>query len=128
MLSYPISYSDPAKKPTDTVSGQNVVSLTNSGSTPAFPTLTAYAPLDSVRIDWVASDGTSGTLAWSGSMGSLPLVFDCRDHVVSSGSLDRTSRLTSRGFPRVPAHGSVRLVLMSAGTGYVTAVSHDTWI
>lgn len=129
ILYYPISYSDPDDWDDKDAAQQNIASLSNDGSTTAYPVLEADGGFPhGVRVDWMASDGAYGTLDWQGQPGAQPTIFDCKTHTVSIGGLDQTSLLTRRGFPHVPAHGSCRFVLQSAGTGWVNVKTRDTWI
>lgn len=122
-LVYPISY---GKQATDDRSSGV---LPNSGSTLAYPVLTAHGQFsDGVQIDWHDSDGRSGSLWWQGHVGQVPLVLDCRSRTASIGGVDQSSGLARRAFPSVPAGGSLSLALRAGGTGYVSVASHDTWI
>lgn len=71
-----------------------------------------------------------GALEWSGSVDSTPLLLDCspRAHTAFMGGADVSRLLKRRDFPVIPANGSISLRLLSAGSGWVTVESRDTWM
>lgn len=103
---------------------QNVATLTNAGTSTAYPTITVngtiYAGLT------VSHD--SGSVTYSQQVGGVPLVLDSLTRTASVGGLDTSRYLTSRGFPTVPAGGSVTLRFMATGSGWVTVEWHDTYV
>ncbi|MFT8988486.1 MAG: hypothetical protein ABF966_09685 [Bifidobacterium psychraerophilum] len=103
----------------------NVALLTNQGSSPAFPVLTVTGPFpDGVLVQWSGGDAVE----YAGAVGAVPLVLDSRSQTAVMGGVDVSRNLTRRSFPVIQASGSVSLRLMSAGTGWVTAVCRDTYI
>lgn len=118
-LVYPLSYG------TDASSPQSVALLRNRGSATAYPVITVTGPMpDGVLL--VGSDGRS--LQWSGSVGRVPLVLDCRTQTASMGGVDVSRLLTRRGFPLVPAGGSLSVQLMTPGDGWATISVRDTYL
>lgn len=118
-LVYPLSYG------TDASSPQSVALLRNRGSATAYPVITATGPMpDGVLL--VGSDGRS--VQWSGSVGRVPLILDCRTQTASMGGVDVSRLLTRRGFPLVPAGGSLSVQLMTPGDGWATISVHDTYL
>lgn len=119
-LAYPLSYGRSASGP------RNVGVLVNGGSSRAFPVFTVNGPFpDGVRLDF---PGLDAGLEFSQPVGVVPLVLDCRSRTASVGGLDVTRHLTRRGFPVVPAGGSVSVSLQSAGSGWVDCLVRDTWM
>ena len=118
-LAYPLSYG------TDAGSPQSVALLRNRGSDTAYPVITVMGSMpDGVLL--VGSDGRS--VQWSGSVGHVPLVLDSRTQTASMGGVDVSRLLTKRGFPLVPAGGSLSVQLMTPGNGWATISIHDTYM
>ena len=118
-LAYPLSYGADAGSP------QSVALLRNAGSAMAYPVITVTGPMpDGVLL--VGSDGRA--LQWSGSVGRVPLVLDCRTQTASMGGVDVSRRLTRRGFPSIPPMGSLSVQLMSPGSGWATVSVRDTYL
>ena len=118
-LAYPLSYGADAGSP------QSVALLRNRGSAMAYPVITVTGPMpDGVLL--VGSDGRA--LQWSGSVGRVPLVLDCRTQTASMGGVDVSRLLTRRGFPAIPAMGSLSVQLMSPGSGWATVSVRDTYL
>ena len=116
-LSYPLSYGTAG-------ADSNVALLLNHGSSTAFPVLTVTGSFPSgIQIQWGGN-----ALQYDGAIGAVPLILDSRSQTASMGGVDVSRNLSRRDFPTVPAAGSVSLRLMSAGTGWVTAVCRDTYI
>lgn len=118
-LAYPLSYG------ADAGSSQSVALLRNAGSATAYPTVTVTGPMPE-GVLLVGSDGRA--LQWMGSVGPTPLVLDCRTQTASMGGVDVSRLLTRRGFPAVPAMGSLSVQLMSPGSGWATVSVRDTYL
>lgn len=117
-LEYALTYGGGAE------SLQNVATIANSGTSPAYPVITVSGPVDGgFRIDW---DG--GSVAYSQPVRGVPLVLDCLTRTASVGGLDTSRLLNSRGFPSVPSGGSVTLNFQASGTGWATVDWRDTYI
>lgn len=118
-LVYPISYGATAGSP------QSVALLRNAGSATAYPIITVTGPMpDGLLL--VGSDGRA--VQWSGSVVMVPLILDCRTQTASMGGVDVSRLLTRRGFPSVPAMGSLSVQLMSPGSGWATVSVRDTYL
>lgn len=118
-LAYPLSYG------TDASSPQSVALLRNRGTATTYPVITVMGSMpDGVLL--VGSDGRS--VQWSGSVGHVPLILDCRTQTASMGGVDVSRLLTRRGFPLVPAGGSLSVQLMTPGDGWATISVHDTYM
>lgn len=117
-LVYPLDYGDDSGR-------RDLVMVTNGGTATAYPTITVTGPMpDGVLL--VGSDGRA--LQWSGSVGMVPLILDCRTRTASMGGVDSSRGLTRRGFPSIPPGGSLTLQLVSPGKGWVTISTRDTYI
>ncbi|QIG78231.1 hypothetical protein BIBE0010001c01_00045 [Bifidobacterium phage BigBern1] len=118
-LTYPLSYGADAGSP------QSVALLRNAGSATAYPVITVTGPMpDGVLL--AGSDGRA--LQWSGSVGRVPLILDCRTQTASMGGVDVSRLLTRRGFPAIPAMGSLSVQLLSPGSGWATVSVRDTYL
>ncbi|OXN01661.1 hypothetical protein [Bifidobacterium vansinderenii] len=118
-LSYPLSYGDVA------VDARNVGVLRNGGTYPAAPVFTVHGPMpDGVTLRM----GSDAILAYGQPIGMVPLVLDCRSRTATIGGMDVSRGLTARGFPTVPAGGSVPVVLESPGGGVVDCLIRDTYM
>lgn len=117
-LAYPLNYGASAE------TLQNVGTLANAGTSPAYPVATVTGPIEGgLRVD---SDG--GSVAYSQPVGGVPLTLDSLTRTASVAGLDVSRNLTSRGFPVVPAGGSVSVSFQAYGTGWATVEWHDTYI
>jgi hypothetical protein len=106
---------------------RNLAVLSNYGTTNAYPTLTVTGPFpDGVEIQ----TGVGGVIRYTGAVGMVPLVIQCdpRNAAASMGGVDVGRYLTGRDLPAIPANGSMSLRLMSAGSGWVTVTTHDTYL
>lgn len=119
-LAYPLSYGVAA------ADARNVGLIVNGGSSRAYPTFTCQGPWpDGVQITF---PGLGLSLDYSQPVHDVPLVLDSRSRSASIGGLDVSRNLRSRGFPTVPAGGSVSVNLQSVGSGYVTVETRDTYM
>lgn len=119
-LAYPLSYGVAA---TD---ARNVGLIVNGGSSRAYPTFVCQGPYpDGVQITF---PGLGLSLDYSQPVYDVPLVLDSRSRTASIGGLDVSRNLRSRGFPTIPAGGSVSVNLQSVGSGYVTVETRDTYM
>lgn len=117
-LVYPLDYGEQA------ADAMNVATLGNAGTSTAYPVISCYGSFPGgVEIHCGGL-----RLSYSEPVGAVPLVIDCLSGTASIGGTDVTRNLASRGFPSVPAGGSVTLTLQSSGTGFVTVTWHDTYI
>lgn len=103
---------------------QNVATLSNAGNSTAFPKIAVTGPMDG----GLRFDSGSGSVGYSEPVRSAQLVLDSLTRTASVGGVDASRRLTSRGFPQVPAGGSVDIAFQASGTGWATVEWRDTWI
>lgn len=119
-LAYPLSYGVAA------ADARNVGLIVNGGSSRAYPTFTCQGPWpDGVQITF---PGLGLSLDYSQPIYDVPLVLDSRSRSASIGGLDVSRNLRSRGFPTVPAGGSVSVNLQSVGSGHITVETRDTYM
>lgn len=120
-LRYPLSYGLKAEG-----SGTNVGVLTNQGSSRAYPVFTVNGPMpDGVRLDF---PGLQQSIHCTQPVSDVPLVLDTRTRTASIGGQDVSRTLDERGFPTVPADGSINVVLSSLGGGFVDCAIQDTYM
>ena len=120
-LRYPLSYGLKAEG-----SGTNVGVLTNQGSSRAYPVFTVNGPMpDGVRLDF---PGLQQSIHCTQPVNDVPLVLDTRTRTASIGGQDVSRTLDERGFPTVPADGSINVVLSSLGGGFVDCAIQDTYM
>jgi hypothetical protein len=101
-------------------------SITNDGSFEAYPLISVTGNFSS----GILIQHDQGALEWSGNIGGSPLILDCspRAHTATMGGVDVSRNLKRRDFPIIPAAGSISLRVMSAGSGWVTVESRDTYM
>ena len=119
-LAYPLSYGKAA------VDARNVCTLTNNGSSRAYPVFTVQGPRpNGVQLTF---PGLNMSLDYAQAVGNVPLVLDSRSRTASIGGLDVSRNLRQRGFPIVQPGGSLAVNLQSIGNGYVSVECHDTYM
>lgn len=119
-LAYPLSYGKAA------VDARNVCTLTNNGSSRAYPVFTVQGPWpNGVQLTF---PGLDMSLDYAQAVGNVPLVLDSRSRTASIGGLDVSRNLRQRGFPIVQPGGSLAVNLQSIGNGYVSVECHDTYM
>ena len=117
-LQYSLTYG------TQATGALNIQTLENMGTATAYPIITAYGHLDSVRIDW---DGK--TLEYRAPVDAVPLILDCNGAgAASMGGVDVSRNLSYRAFPTIPSQSTTTFILQSSGTGFVNVESHDTYL
>ena len=81
--------------------------------------------LDGVRLDF---PGTQQSIVCDQTVRDVPLVLDCRSRTAQLGGQDVSRQLEQRGFPTIPAGGSLRVTLSNLGTGFVDCSVRDTYM
>jgi len=104
----------------------NVCTLHNSGTIPADVVITAAGDMPGGIA--VTDTSTGRQLAYGQEVTWSGLTMDSRTRTATVQGVDVSRSLTARGFPTVPAGGSITLSLQASGTGTVTATCHDTYI
>lgn len=120
-LRYPLTYMT-----VERIEQPNQVTLVNRGTSDAYPVFVCNGPMPD-GVDLVV-EGTGLWLRCSQPVYGTPLVLDSRSRTATVGGLDVSRTLVSRGFPVVPAGGSITVTLRTTGTGWVDASMHDTWM
>ena len=120
-LRYPLTYMT-----VERIEQPNQVTLVNHGTSDAYPVFMVNGPMPD-GVDLVV-EGTGLWLRCSQPVYGTPLVLDSRSRTATVGGLDVSRTLVSRGFPVVPAGGSITVTLRTTGTGWVDASMHDTWM
>lgn len=105
--------------------GSNVGLLYNNGSSRAYPVFVVHGPMDGVRLDF---PGTQQSIVCDQTVRDVPLVLDCRSRTAQLGGQDVSRQLEQRGFPTIPAGGSLRVTLSNLGTGFVDCSVRDTYM
>lgn len=119
-LAYPLNYG----LKLDGV-GSNVGLLYNNGTSRAYPVFVVHGPMDGVRLDF---PGTQQSIVCDQTVRDVPLVLDCRTRTAQLGGQDVSRQLEQRGFPTIPAGGSLRVTLSNLGTGFVDCSVRDTYM
>lgn len=119
-LAYPLSYGEGA------LDARNVCTVTNHGTSTAWPTIRVSRGMSDVEL-LATCAGASSTLTLAGTC-TTEVTIDCRTRTASTSRTDVTRRLTGAGALSVPAGETMRLALLSAGAGSVTAELRDTYI
>lgn len=118
-LWYPIQYG------VEVSDSRNACVLRNDGSSRAYPVFQVTGPFpDGVAVAF--QDGSS--LAYSQPVGVTPLILDSRSHSATIGGVDVSRGLNVRGFPVIEPGATLGVTLQSAGTGWVTCVTHDAYM
>ena len=120
-LRYPLTYMT-----VERIEQPNQVTLVNRGTSDAYPVFVCNGPMPD-GVDLVV-EGTGLWLRCAHPVYGTPLVLDSRSRTATVGGLDVSRTLVSRGFPVVPAGGSITVTLRTTGTGWVDASMHDTWM
>lgn len=118
-LQYPVQYG------VEVSDSRNACVLHNDGTSRAYPIFQATGPFpDGVAVAF--QDGSS--LAYSQPVGVTPLILDSRSHSATIGGVDVSRGLNARGFPVIEPGATLGVTLQSAGTGWVTCVTHDAYM
>lgn len=118
-LWYPIQYG------VEVSDSRNACVLRNDGSSRAYPVFQVTGPFpDGVAVAF--QDGSS--LSYSQPVGVTPLILDSRSHSATIGGVDVSRGLNARGFPVIEPGATLGVTLQSAGTGWVTCVTHDAYM
>lgn len=122
-IHYPLTY----YLDDDETAASNTGVVTNAGSSRAYPVFRVHGPMpDGVDLEF---PGTGLRLQCSLPVyAGSALVLDSRTRTASVNGVDVSETLISRGFPTVPSHGGLSLLLRTVGGGWVDVESHDTYI
>ena len=119
-LVYPVNYGRPGGD------GRNRGVLENHGTSRAYPRLTVVGDFpQGVRL--LLGDGAIIEYTQPVTVGA-PLSLDFRSRTARIDGRDMSRWLSHRGFSPVKARSSMSIVLKSEGEGYVTCLTHDTYM
>ena len=119
-LAYPVNYGRPGGD------GRNRGVLENHGTSRAYPQLTVVGDFpQGVRL--LLGDGAIIEYTQPVTVGA-PLDLDFRSRTARVDGRDMSRWLRHRGFSPVKARSSMSIVLKSEGEGYVTCLTHDTYM
>lgn len=119
-LAYPLDYGEGA------LDARNVCTVTNHGTSTAWPTIRVSRGMADVEL-LAACAGRSSTLSLAGTC-TTEVTIDCRTRTAATSRADVTRRLAGAGALGVPAGETMRLALLSAGTGSVSVELRDTYV
>lgn len=105
---------------------QNICTLTNSGTSEAYPIIRASGNLPEGFT--ITDVGTGRQLSYSQPVAWAPVVLDCLSRTANINGVDVTRSLTHREWPTIPAGGSITLALSASGEGHVSAECRDTYV
>lgn len=109
--------------------GGNICTLTNHGTSRAYPIFTVNGAFhDGVDLKMTTRDGSSHLLIRQPVNGAAPLVIDTRSQTVTRAGTNLTGWLDMREWATIPPGGGMTVALMTAGRGWVTCTSHDTYL
>ena len=122
-IHYPLTY----YLDDDETAASNTGVVANAGSSRAYPVFRVHGPMpDGVDLEF---PGTGLRLQCSLPVyAGSALILDSRTRTASVNGVDVSETLISRGFPTIPSHGGLSLLLRTAGGGWVDVESHDTYI
>lgn len=121
-LAYPLQYGVASD-------GATVMRLPNQGTSRAYPTYTLCGEWPDGCTLRLACDGRNSTIAWPRAIHTgTPVLLDTRSRTATMGGVDVTSGLSQRGWMTIPAGKSLTVNLATAGSGWVSCSSHDTYI
>lgn len=120
VLRYPLKYGDGAE------AMRSVCTVSNEGTSEAYPVI--YASGDMPNGFAITNQATGEQLVYSQPVGSSVVEIDCRSRTASVNGVDVTRSVTQRGFPTVPAGGSLTLSLSADGIGTIEVASRGTYI
>jgi hypothetical protein len=120
VLRYPLQYGDGAEEM------RSVCTVSNKGTSEAYPVI--YASGDMPNGFAITNQATGEQLVYSQPVGWSVVEIDCRSRTASVNGVDVTRNVTQRGFPTVPAGGSITLSLSADGIGTIEVDSRDTYI
>lgn len=119
-LAYPVCYGRPGGD------GRNRGVLENHGTSRAYPQLSVVGDFpQGVRL--LLGDGAIIEYTQPVTVGA-PLSLDFRSRTARIDGRDMSRWLSHRGFSPIKARSSMSIVLKSEGEGYVTCLTHDTYM
>lgn len=117
-LYYPLNYGASDE------SLQNIVTVSNGGTSPCYPAITVNGPMDGgFSIEW-----SGGRVTYTEDVAGVPLDLDSLTRTASVGGLDTSRYLSERAFPVIQPGASETIALRGTGSGWATVEWRDTYI
>lgn len=113
---------------------QNYTVAQNQGSYTANMQITLHGDMPGALFEWQDSEGRYGLLEYNGYISRYQTVLlDSKTESATISGSDFSGNLAYRNFPRIPAGGSVRIIMLSTAEdneydGFATVSFRDTWM
>ena len=113
---------------------QNYMVARNLGSYMADVRLLLHGDMPGALFEWIDSENRHGLLEYNGYISRYQTVLlDSKTESATIAGSDFSDNLNYRNFPRIPAGGSVRIVMLSTAetnkyNGFATVAFRDTWM
>lgn len=113
---------------------QNYTVAKNLGSYTADVQIALHGEMPGALFEWQDSEGHYGLLEYDGYISRYQTVLlDSKTESATISGSDFSGNLAYRNFPRIPAGGSVRIIMLSTVenneyTGFATVAFRDTWM
>lgn len=113
---------------------QNYTVAQNMGSYTANMQITLHGDMPGALFEWQDSEGQHGLLEYNGYISRYQTVLlDSKTESATISGSDFSGNLAYRNFPRIPAGGSVRIIMLSTAEdneyeGFATVSFRDTWM
>lgn len=121
-LSYPLSYGVVS-------GGATLCRLPNDGTSRAYPTFTINGDWPSGVSLYLNCEGRRTELRYDSAIHlGTPVLLDTRTRTATLGGVDVSRHLSSRGWRTIPAGKALTVLLGTAGNGWVTCSSRDTYM
>lgn len=121
-LAYPLSYGAVS-------GGATLCRFPNNGTSRAYPTYTINGDWPSGVSLYLNCDGKRTEIRYDSPIHlGTPVLLDTRTRTATLGGVDVSRHLSSRGWRTIPAGKALTVLLGTAGNGWVTCSSHDTYM
>lgn len=121
-LAYPLSYGVVS-------GGATLCRLPNDGTSRAYPTFTINGDWPSGVSLYLNCEGRRTELRYNCAIHlGTPVLLDTRTRTATLGGVDVSRHLSSRGWRTIPPGKALTVLLGTAGSGWVTCSSHDTYM
>lgn len=121
-LAYPLSYGVVS-------GGATLCRLPNDGTSRAYPTFTINGDWPSGVSLYLNCEGRRTELRYDSAIHlGTPVLLDTRTRTATLGGVDVSRHLSSRGWRTIPAGKALTVLLRTAGSGWVTCSSRDTYM
>ncbi|WP_137658171.1 hypothetical protein [Bifidobacterium moukalabense] len=121
-LAYPLSYGVVS-------GGATLCRLPNDGTSRAYPTFTINGDWPSGVSLYLNCEGRRTELRYDSAIHfGTPVLLDTRTRTATLGGVDVSKHLSARGWRTIPAGKALTVLLGTAGSGWVSCSSHDTYM